>query len=223
MQQIYTNTALNKRNIMSYILYPIFIIAVLAVIVAFIVATSYKQLIIVSVFYPLLVYCGLILFPRKIAGIQPQKISAAPPPVASSAVNKKEKKENPVVVDLDKRAFLKLAASLGISYFIYSILSRRAENLLIGKAPDSGTVALQNPNGQTIHPAETQPTDGYQIAEIDENETSYFGFVDTEGHWFIMKEDVAGSFRYTKGESGFPNNWSIRDKLKYDYYDRVFP
>lgn len=93
----------------------------------------------------------------------------------------------------------------------------------MGRAPESGTVALQNPDGQAIHPAETQPTDGYQIAEIDESETSYFGFVDTKGHWFIMKEDTAGSFRYTRGESGFPNNWSIREKLKYDYYDRVFP
>lgn len=200
---------------MRYLFYFIFIIAVLAVIVAFITAASYQQLIIATVFYPLLVYCGLILFPRKAISIYPQKISTSPPPV--------NKKEDPIVVDLDKRAFLKLAASIGISYFIYSLLSRKAGALLTGGAPGSGTVTLQNPSGETIYPAETQPTEGYQIAEIDESEISYFGFVDADGHWFIMREDVAGSFRYTRGESGFPNSWSIRDKLKYDYYHRVFP
>ncbi len=157
----------------------------------------------------------MVLFPREATVTHSPKTSTSP-----RLVN--EKKEEPIVVDLDKRAFLKLAATVGISYFIYSILFRRAD-LLVGRAPDSGPVTLQKPDGQTIHPAETQPTDGYQIAEIDESEVSYFGFVDTEGNWFIMKEDVAGSFRYTKGRTDFPNNWGIREQLKYDYYDRVFP
>lgn len=221
MQQTHTNTALNKGNIMRYISWPIFIIAALAVIVAFITAASYKQLIIAIIFYPLLVYFGLTLFPRKNTGIHSQEFSATPPPAALPPLNKN--KEDPIVVDLDKRALLKLAASAGISYFAYSIFSRKAEGLLMGRAPDSGTVTLQKPDGQTINPAETQPTDGYQIAEIDEGEISYFGFIDTKSHWFIMKEDTAGSFRYTKGESGFPNNWGIREKLKYDYYYHVFP
>lgn len=206
---------------MRYIFWPIFIIAVLAMIVAFITADSYKQLIIAIIFYPLLVYFGLILFPRKNTGIHSQEFSATPPPAALPPVNKN--REGPIVVDFDKRALLKLAASVGISYFAYSIFSRKAEGLLMGRAPDSGTVTLQKPDGQTINPAETQPTDGYQIAEIDEGEISYFGFIDTKSHWFIMKENTAGSFRYTKGESGFPNNWGIRGKLKYDYYYRVFP
>ncbi len=211
MKQKHTNTVLNKRYFMFY---PIFIIVVLAVIIAFITAASYKQLIIAAAFYPLLVYCGLILFPRKTTVTHSPKISNSPRPVD-------EKKEETIVVDLNKRAFLKLAASVGISYFIFSILFRRADNLLTGRAPDS--VSLQKPDGRTIHPAETQPTDGYQIAEINEGEVSYFGFVDLEGNWFIMKEDEAGSFRYTKGRVDFPNNWSIREQLKYDYYDRVFP
>ncbi|HUV42451.1 MAG TPA: hypothetical protein VMY36_00925 [Patescibacteria group bacterium] len=198
--------------------YPIFIIAILAVVVAFITAVSYKQLIIVAVFYPLLVYFGLILFPRKANVIHSQKLSTPPP----SVNEKKEKAEKPVIVDLDKRAFLKLAAGAGISYFIYSILARKTEGLLIGGAPDSGVMALKAPTGETIHPAETQPTDGYQIVEIDESEISYFGFIDTKGNWFIMKEGGAGSFRYTKGQSNFPNSWNIRENLKYDYYDRVF-
>jgi len=221
MQQTHINTTLNGRNITRYMFYSIFIIAALVVIIAFTTAASYQQLIIATVFYPLLIYCGLILFPRKTIGIHSQEFSATPPPHASPLVN--EKKEKPVVVDLDKRAFLKLAASTGISFLIYSILSKRVESLLMGGAPGTGVVALQNPNGQTIHPAETQPTDGYQIAEIDEGEISYFGFIDTYGHWFIMKEDNAGSFRYTKSESGFPNDWSIREQLKYDYYHKVFP
>jgi len=221
MQQTHTNTALNKGNIMRYIFWPIFIIAVFTVIVAFITADSYKQLIIAIILYPLLVYFGLILFPRKNTGIHSQEFSATPPPAALPPVNKN--KENPIVVDLDKRALLKLAASAGISYFVYSIFSRKAEGLLMGGALDSKTVVLQKPDGQTIHPAETQPTDGYQIGEIDEGEISYFGFIDTKGYWFIMREDTAGSFRYTRGESGFPNNWGIRKNLKYDYSYRVFP
>jgi hypothetical protein len=219
MQQTHNiNIAFNKRK---RIFYPIFIIAALGILVAFTTAISYRQLIIAAILYPLLVYFGLILFPRKATGIYPQEISTSPSPVASPSANKN--KENPVVVDLNKRALLKLVASVGISYFVYSLISNRAQGLIMGKAPDSGIVTLQKPDGGTIHPAETQPTDGYQITEIDEGEISYFGFVDTESHWFIMREDIAGSFRYTKGESDFPNSWGIRANLKYDYYHKVFP
>jgi hypothetical protein len=207
------NITLSKRNI---IFYAIFIIAGLAVIIAFITARSYKQLVLATFFYPLLVYFGLILFPRKAKSIHPKKLSITP-------VSVNDYREEGVIADINKRTFLKLAAGAGISYLLYSIFIRKTESLLPGGLSGPETVALQDPNGETIHPAESQPTDGYQIAEIDEGETSYFGFIDADGAWFIMKEESAGSFRYTKGESGFPTNWSVRKQLKYDYYHRVFP
>ena len=35
-----------------------------------------------------------------------------------------------------------------------------------------------------------------------------------------MREDTdAGSFRYAKGKSGFPANWTNRENLSYNYYN----
>lgn len=79
-----------------------------------------------------------------------------------------------------------------------------------------------NSSGATS--AVTNPIDGYQIADLDESTTSkYYGFVNKSGSWYIMKNDTTtNTFRYTKGSSAYPTNWTGRASLTYDYFNNVF-
>jgi hypothetical protein len=114
-----------------------------------------------------------------------------------------------------------MLGAAGISYFLFSIFSKRSGPLLFGKG--SETSILKDGDGNKIDPAERQPTDGYRISEIDDNYTSYYGFTDKDGAWYIMKEDPDdGSFRYIKGKTSFDNNWASRENLNYDYFHNVF-
>lgn len=186
----------------------------------FVTAKSLDQLAIASLFYPPLAYFIFKYFPVRtrqtvVANRSPDPAS----PVASSApVTEVEE-----VVDTDKRAFLKLIAAAGLSYFIYSLFSRRPEAMFFDRAVESGTLTLTDSTGHKINPAERQPTDGYQISQIDEGEVIYSGFTNKSGGWYIMKGDMTtGSFRYVRGESNFPDSWSRRDQLGYDYFYNVF-
>ena len=50
---------------------------------------------------------------------------------------------------------------------------------------------------------------------------SYFGFLNEEGGWYIMK--LTGTeVTYIKGDSGYAANWAGRAGLAYDYFDVIF-
>lgn len=175
-------------------------------------ATSYTQLVIALLFYPPLAYFMLRV---STSSSQPAKVTTLEPQVVT------EVKEN--VADGDKRAFLKLIGSVGLSLFLYSIFTRKSEALFFGKAAESGVIALEDKDGNKIDPAQKQPTDGYQISEIDEGEPFYCGYTNKLGNWYIMKQDSdTGSFRYVKGDAGFPENWEKRNNFRYDYFYKVF-
>ena len=192
---------------------------------AFITPNTYIQLAIAIIFYPLLAYFAYRLFFSKKQKI-PQS-SFQLPTIAKPENIKTETVQaesgDVIVADIDKRAFLKLIGAAGISFFLYSIFSRKSEALFFGKALEPGITALEDSTGKKIDPAERQPTDSYLISEIDDELIAYYGFTNKEGAWFIMKEDPDnGSIRYTKGDVNFPGNWSDRESLNYDYYHNVF-
>ncbi|KKS77883.1 MAG: hypothetical protein UV74_C0002G0011 [Candidatus Woesebacteria bacterium GW2011_GWB1_43_14] len=192
------------RKILTYY---IFMIASLVVIAMFVTATTYAQLAIGILLFPLLVYYYFKVLPRKTA-IQP-------------AVVELPRKVDEDILDIDKRAFLKLVGAAGLSLFLSSIFIKKAEAAFFGSDP--GQVSLQDASGNKINPAERQPTDGYRISEIDDSVVAYYGFTNKDGAWFIMKEDTeAGSFRYAKGDSNLASVWDKRKNLKYDYYNNVF-
>jgi len=125
--------------------------------------------------------------------------------------------------DNDRRIFLKIIASAGAGLFFMSLFSRKAEAAFFGSAPQPSTLKLKDSQGNIIDPAEKTPTDGFRITEIDDSSTpSYYGFVDKNGRWFIMKEESSGAYRYVKGGSNFSNSWSNRTSLTYGYFDEVF-
>ncbi len=76
-----------------------------------------------------------------------------------------------------------------------------------------------------IDPAESQPTDGYAITNVDDGAPSYYGYLNKNGAWYIMKEDAdAGNYRYAKGSVDFIVNWGNRktDLITYGYFDDIF-
>lgn len=64
----------------------------------------------------------------------------------------------------------------------------------------------------------------YKLADYaDASNPTYVGAVNTKGHWYIKKiDDVAGTIRWTRGDSDYPTNWTNRASLSYDYLYNVF-
>lgn len=200
-----------------------FIVASLAVIIAFATATTYIQLAAAVLLYSLLVCIGYQVFPRR---IKKYSLTVPTPPIQpveqTSELVEPVKNESMIgITDIDKRVFLKLVGGVGLSLFLFSIFNKKAEGLFFKNAPTSGSVTLADTAGNKIDPAQNQPTDGYSISEIDDDTISFYGFINHNGEWYVMRAEE-GSFRYSKGDADFPTNWINRDSLKYDYYNSVF-
>ncbi len=124
--------------------------------------------------------------------------------------------------ELDRRLFLKLIGSAGISVLMLALFTKKSHAAFFGSVPGPGTVALKDTTGAQVDPAIKHPTDGYRINQLDDSSPAYYGFTEKGGAWFIMKEDSSGNYRYTKGTSDFSTNWTGRAALSYDYYDVIF-
>jgi len=200
--------------------YTGFAISGLIVVLAFVTAKTYTQLIIAILVFPFLAYFLLKILPRRTrkAPIFTIQMPARP-------AHKAEKAERPKVdvADIDKRIFLKLVGTAGISFFILSIFGRRVEALLFGGASEPGVSSLAGTPNNQINSAGQLPVEGFKISEIDDDIISYYGFTDKDGAWLIMREDTeANSFRYARGDSRFSGSWSNRENLKYDYFHNLF-
>lgn len=212
------------RKNLTYITYPGFMLFGLLVVMVFVTSKTYTQLGVGSLLYVPLALFGLKIFPRR-GSKYPEEATQISTKVAtkSEPVAEVVTAEPVDVKDIDKRAFLKLVGVAGLSYFLFSLLGRRAAGPFFGKSLGSEATQLTDSEGHKVNPAERQLTDGYSISEIDDNIISYYGFTNKDGAWIIMREDTAtSSFRYAKGDSQFPETWNNRDKMGYDYYHNVF-
>ncbi|MFZ2199559.1 MAG: hypothetical protein WAV40_02100 [Microgenomates group bacterium] len=174
---------------------------------------------------PLLYYlCLEILKPRKKHKLSDPTVFAADltTPTASLAIEGEVMPNN--ISDDNRRLFLKLVGSTGLSVVIMAIFGKKsAQAAFFGSVPGPGTVAVKNIAGDTIDPAEKQSTDGYEISQVDDSSTpSYYGFVHKTGAWYITKEDATGAYRYAKGSADFATGWTTRVGLAYDYFDNTF-
>ncbi len=202
-----------------------FAVVSLIVVVAFVTATTYIQLAVAIILYPVLVYFSFKAFPRKTRSFSRKPVTAIQSLVKSTEKADSEKREGISIADIDKRAFLKLIGGTGIILFLLSIFNKNAGGLFPGIAPaGAGLTLLKDTAGNKIDPAQNQPLDGYRISEVDDNTAvAFYGFINKDGAWFIMKGDAdTGSFRYSRGNSDFPSNWARRGNLKYDYFYKLF-
>jgi hypothetical protein len=201
-----------------------FVLACLVVILAFITAANYIQLAVAILLYPVLVF-----FAYKVLPINLKHSKKIPTTILTPDQSKERsdigKSTTVGISDIDKRVFLKLIGSAGVFLFLFSLFNKRAEGLFFKSLPGpvSGSVSLQDIDGNKINPAQTQPMDGYRISEVEDKAISFYGFTNQVGAWIVMRVDIeTGSFRYAKGDSDFPKNWGKRENLKYDYYSQVF-
>lgn len=77
----------------------------------------------------------------------------------------------------------------------------------------------------------TDVYDTYKAADSyspEDKTTSYYGFVDKNGRWFILRQsgDEQSSYRYASPENNdsvkrYVNAWKIKEGLKYSYYYEV--
>jgi hypothetical protein len=126
-------------------------------------------------------------------------------------------------IDLDRRNFLKLLGSAGILAVILGLFSRRSGiPSFWGGVGSFESLTIKDSSGNVIDPAESSPTEGYNISQIDDSVPAHFGFVNKDGAWFIMKECEDGAYLYCKGEKDFAKNWESRTKLTYNNFEEVF-
>ena len=205
------------------IIYYSFIIITFMVLAGFLGATSIPQLIAASMFYPLSFFFFIQIIPRRKKAI-PSVIRPETKPSHLIEVLRPEKDDR-IRFDKDRRMFIKLIGSAGVTVFLFSLFTKKAEAAFFGSVPGPGTVAIKNKSGVQIDPAEKSPTDGYALCELEDGVTSYYGYVDKDGNWYILKEDALGHYRYAKGSTGFSSNWDNRaneELITYDTFDNVF-
>ena len=79
----------------------------------------------------------------------------------------------------------------------------------------SGTRQFNSPGASTIA--------GYKSSDLDAGGTTeYFGFIDPDGKWYILRLVSDTNVRYAAGSSDYATNWTNRASLSYDYYNNVF-
>ena len=204
-----------------------FVLVTIMTVMGFIGAKSISQLVSAVLFFPLMVYFFSLAMPRR------NRVLVIPKPVLATSGKRlqpkaKAKSEEPIKLDklkgfdVDRRMFIKLIGSAGLTLFFFSIFTKKAEAAFFGSMPGPGTVAVKDSTGAIIDPAIKAPTDGYKITQLDDSTPAYYGFVNKAGNWFIMKDDGAGAYRYVKGASSFSTSWTNRATLTYDYFNIVF-
>lgn len=63
--------------------------------------------------------------------------------------------------------------------------------------------------------------DDYNISDVADGDTSYFGYLNSTGSWRILKLTDTEA-RYAKGTSDYTANWTNRESLDYGLYNTLF-
>ena len=207
--------------------YCSFVFACTVVIAAFITATTYIQLAGAILLYPVLAFFAYKVLPYNWRHTKPPLQEFSHLPAKPTEKVEATARESIGISDIDKRVFLKLIGGAGVSLFLFSIFNKKAEGLFFKNLPVPGTsgttASLQDIAGNKIDPAQKKPLDDYSISDIDNGVITFYGFINKNRSWYIMRVDTnTGAFRYTKDKSNFRANWSNRTNLKYEYFDDVF-
>lgn len=214
-----------QRLLSTLDLYYGFIVVTIMAISGLIGAKNIPQLLSGIIFLPLAGYFVIRVLPSRKQAINIPALLIEPKDLKQPKKQAAKKDQSPVKlprIDVDRRQFLKLIGSAGLALFLFSIFAKRAQAAFFGSVPGPGTVALKDTTGVQIDPAIKTPTDGYKISQLDDSSPAFYGFVEKNGAWFIMKEDSAGNYRYTKGSTSFSTNWTNRATLTYDLFDVIF-
>ena len=223
-----------KRTILTYNFILTFILGLTGLLNA----SSSTEIVFSLLFFPLAFYFGWLLAESfRRSPFNKKSITKTPAIIPVEITSKHPKSAKPIdediypsevvsgkqVDDINRRLFLKLISSAGLSLFIMSLFTKKAQAAFFGSVPGPGTVALKDTSGVQIDPAKHHPTDGYQVSDLDDAALpSYYGFVHKSGAWYILEETSSGTYRYAKGSSLYSTSWTGRAGLTYNYFDIVF-
>lgn len=101
------------------------------------------------------------------------------------------------------------------------LVTHGMKSFLYGLNGTTPTMIKVNDNGELIG----ADLGNYKAANMDTSTPAYYGFVDKDGNWYIMKEATSGSvktYTYCKGTSGYATAWTNRATQTYDTYDNTF-
>jgi len=214
-----TSVFVQKTGFRRLIIYYCFIVTTTVVSLSFLSSFSFPQFLSSLIFSPMALYFLLLVWPRRKEALL---VSESPRTAGKQSEFKSLLAPAPKL-DVERRDFLKLIGSAGILAVILGLFSKRPGiPAFLGNVDSLESVTLKDTSGNVINPAESSPTEGYNIAQIDDSIPSYFGFINKDGGWFIMREGEDEAFLYTKGDSSFTINWSNRAKLNYNSFDGVF-
>lgn len=209
-----------------------FIVTALFAAAGLVSAKAFNQTIFALLFIPVALYFFRLLFRRGLKNIVSSATDIIPTTYipsnltdvsANGELVQGEELSNLEVRDLNRRLFLKLIGTAGITTFLFAIFTKSSHAAFFGSMPGPGTISLKDTAGNKIDPAEKQPTDGYEISELDDAQVpAYYGFVNKDGAWYIAKEGSGGDYRYTRGSNNFATGWSNRVSATYDYFNNVF-
>ena len=207
----------------TMLLYYCFIAVIIMTAIGILDAKNISHLVSSVFFLPLTLYFVLQVLPQKRKSylMSPKKVSEKDESLLMSPSHSDTTK-----LDFDRRQFLKMIGSVGVSLFVFSIFTKRARETFFGSAPSSAnTMALKDVTGTQIDPAEKIPSDGYSISGIDDASSPFFlGFVNKDGDWYIMR-DNDGEIKYYKKQSNddtFTNEWSNKTNFHYPYFYYYF-
>lgn len=206
----------------NFIKYLGFILACSVVVFIFVTASTFIQLAAGIVVYPLMVILGYKLFSNRMLTYTPKSV-AVQKPIDKPTEKVEAQGANIKVADIDKRLFLKLIGGTGLTLFLVSLFGKKTEDIFFKTFPTQDKISITDSEGKKITPAQNQLLDGYRIAEIEGDIVSFYGFVNKNGDWYVLRVDtVAGSFRYAKGNKDFPLAWQNRETLEYGYFNDIF-
>jgi len=214
-------------------LYTSFLVASFADAAVFLISNNYIQLVLAILLYFPLIYIAFKIFPRRTSFVEQIPIQKGNIIGSSIPIDNKMEQypttqppstDDVEISDINKRVILKILGVTGLSFFISSLISKKFSSRVFGQSEEPSLTSIIDSAGNIIDPAKNRPIDNYRISEIDDYDIdSYYGFIDENDNWFIMKEDMdAGTYRYIKGDSNFPDNWNNRKNLTYDYYNKIF-
>ncbi len=190
-------------------------------------ARSTNQLLNAFVYLPLVFFFGTKIFHQLNIPLFKPTVSKKPTAISKAVssgedLSPSDHETQKEVADSNKRLFLQLIGTTGLSLLVMALFSRKARDTFLSGGSTLETVGLKDVSGKAINPAERLATDGYSITDIaDDSVPAYYSFVNTGGAWYIM-QNTSGTFRYAKGDSNYSASWDIRDKLRYDYFNKVF-
>jgi len=122
-------------KIEKLLIYYGFIISGLMVAMGFISSRSLTEILTASLFSPILIYFIGMVIPKRKRAINLPALKAV-------VIEKEEPKEVTRLkkegVDIDRRAFLKLIGTAGMSLFLFSMFTKKAEAAFFGSVPGPG-------------------------------------------------------------------------------------